>query len=260
MDHTLSKNPTIVIDQSPKRLSFRMIADANPHPPLALSPARKWQAPKRAAACTLSGDPASNLASALSAASSDVDWKRTKIILGVDEDPFAGGLAGLATALRCIEMLAQKRPAKLTVQTRSSLLLFALPVLRSLPGAGAVISIETVDEQLHSRLLAHQPRPIERLELVRTLKKTGFEVSLRVTPIIFQRESGAAIEKFADTLRAAECEISYHSIDQLLPFHAEKEIAPLMRARRLLVQNAERHLRNSLLVKSEVPQVLQAAC
>ena len=258
MDHKLSKNSLIVVDQSPNRLSFRVSPDAHSHPPLALSAARKWQAPKRATACILSGDPASNLASAFSAAAPDVNWDKARVLFGVDADPFADGLAGLSTALRCIEVIASRRPARFTIQTRSSLLLFALPVLRSLPNADAVISLETIDEQIHSRLLSHQPRPTERFELIRTLKKTGFGVSLRVTPIIFQRESGPAIEKFADAIRETGCELSYQPIDQLLPVQPEREIAPLMRARRLLVPNAERLVRNSLIVKADTPEVLQA--
>ncbi len=255
-----SANSIVVIDQSPERLAFRLCPEGGSVPPLALAETRRWQPPRRSAACVLRGNTAANLSSALSAAGDELDWSRSKIILGVDTDPFAGGLTHLADTLKSIELMASKRPARLTVQTRSSFLLFALPVLRSLPEFDCVVSLETLDEALHARLLSHLPRPTERLELARTLRATGLGVTLRVSPIIFQRDAAPTIDQFADTLVGMNCRASFSSLENLLPFQSEKALAPLIRARKLLAPNAARLLRNAMLVREGTTEALREAC
>lgn len=117
------------------------------------------------------------------------------IILGAKSDPFIPFQGKFDSALRVIETMAALRPSMLFIQTRSPLIVLALPVLKSLGNAVCVtVALETVDETEAVRLTPSLPRPNERIKTARTLKNFGIRTLIQLAPT-----SSSSIKKLAAT-------------------------------------------------------------
>lgn len=127
--------------------------------------------------------------------------RRTIVLLGANRDPlhpFEGRFDG---SLAFLSLFERYRPGLLMVQTRSPLIVLALPVLKRLGKHAAVsIGIETGSEQFNQRYAPQLPRVSERIKTVRALRRFGIETSIHVHPLLPYGEWRADAESFATLL------------------------------------------------------------
>ena len=127
--------------------------------------------------------------------------RRATVYLGISTDPFVPFEGKFDASMRFLEMFLRYTPGMLIVQTRSPLLVIAMPVFRKLGRHVAVtIPIETPSEEAAQRYTPGFPRVGERLRCASALRKFGIEVTLQVAPVLpygdWRTDAGA----FADLL------------------------------------------------------------
>ena len=86
---------------------------------------------------------------------------------------------------RCLQELLRYRPAKLTMHTRSHLILQDLELLRCFGSVLQVgVSITTDDEAIRSQFEPQAPSIKRRIELISTLKRNGINVYASIAPLL----------------------------------------------------------------------------
>lgn len=107
------------------------------------------------------------------------------IYFGVTTDPFHSFPKKFEVTMKCLSLFEIYRPSLLVVQTRSPLVISALPTLKLL-GNQAVVSIhlESPSEQAISRYTPGQPKIFERIIAADGLRQQGIKVQLCVSPIL----------------------------------------------------------------------------
>lgn len=107
----------------------------------------------------------------------------TTIILGANSDPFYPFEGKFHFTLKVIEALCESQVQQIVIQTRSPLIVLALPLLSSLRDKLVItMALESRDEQLHLRHSPQFPRPAERIKAARALKRAGFTVAIQAAP------------------------------------------------------------------------------
>ena len=111
--------------------------------------------------------------------------RETVFYFGVHADPFHPFDGKFDASMRMLDLLKRFQPGMVYVQTRSPLLVLALPQLQALGDSVAVtIPIETTSEAMVQRYTPGLPRAEERLKVARTLVNLGVEVTLQVGPLL----------------------------------------------------------------------------
>lgn len=111
--------------------------------------------------------------------------RQTHIVLGSTTDPFYPFDSKFDGSMKFLSLFEKYTPGLLTVQTRSPLIVLAMPVLTKLGRRAAVtIGIETPDEDAIRRYTPGLPRAEERLKAARALRSFGVEVTLQVAPVL----------------------------------------------------------------------------
>ncbi len=111
----------------------------------------------------------------------EVDIAEAIFIFGCSSDPFAAAGGNFAFSLRVVEYLAKIGPRLFCVQTRSPLVLLALPVLSSPACRTAVVFyLESRSDKVNAAISAYLPRPSERLQAIRALKRSHVHTILHV--------------------------------------------------------------------------------
>lgn len=107
------------------------------------------------------------------------------IYFGVTCDPFFPFEGKFDASIRFLQLFERYTPGLLVVQTRSPLLVIAMPVLRAL-GARAVVTVplETCLDEVAQRYTPGLPKIAERLRAVCALRRFGVEVTLQVSPLL----------------------------------------------------------------------------
>lgn len=118
-------------------------------------------------------------------------------------DPFAPFSGKFDASMRFLELFNRFIPGQLVVQTRSPLIVIALPVLKKLGARAAVtLGIETPSQQAADRYTPGLPQISERLRAANVLRRFNVEVTLQVGPVLpygdFRRSAG----EFAKLLAA----------------------------------------------------------
>lgn len=130
----------------------------------------------------------------------------TVIYLGMSSDPFLALDKKFDVTHACLELLSQYRPGLLVAQTRSPMVISALPLLKML-GDRAVVAmpIESPQENIIARYTPGQPRIRERLIAAEGLRRQGIQVNLMASPVLpygdFYRDAwdfAAMLSKHAD--------------------------------------------------------------
>ena len=86
---------------------------------------------------------------------------------------------------RCLETLQTYQPAKVTMHTRSHLILQDLPLLQSFGRSLSVgVSITTDDEEIRTQFEPHAPSIGRRLQLIRKLREAGVDVYVSISPLL----------------------------------------------------------------------------
>ena len=120
--------------------------------------------------------------------------ENTVVYFGTTTDPFLTLHKKFDVTMACLQILERYTPKLLVVQTRSPMVISALPTLKHL-GARAVVGIpvETFLEKAVLRYMPGKPRIAERIVAADGLRKQGIRVNLMVSPVLpygdFERDA-----------------------------------------------------------------------
>lgn len=113
------------------------------------------------------------------------ELSQTVIFFGMITDPFLSLPKKFSTTIACLEALCAARVGLVVVQSRSPLILAALPYLRNLQNrVVASLSVETYREDLAARYLPGKPSISERLSAATGLRRQGIQVQLVAAPLL----------------------------------------------------------------------------
>ncbi len=125
----------------------------------------------------------------------------TIVYLGTFTDPFHGFHRKFSQTMALIETLERYQPGRLVIQSRSRMLLTALPTLKSMSEtAFCVIPFESRLEGSILRYTPGQPRLEERLITAAGLRAQDIEVTFSVSPILPYGDTSGDAWKFAEVL------------------------------------------------------------
>ena len=123
------------------------------------------------------------------------------IFFGSYADPFFPFEGKFDASMRFLELFQRYTPGHLTVQTRSPLLVIALPVLKRLgKHVSVTLGIETHEEESVLRYTPGLPRVEERLKTATALRRFGVEVNLQVSPVLPYGDWRKDAKAFAEIL------------------------------------------------------------
>lgn len=107
------------------------------------------------------------------------------VIFGTTSDPFLSFHKKFDVTTRCLELFERYVPGRLLVQTRSPMVISALPTLRRLrENCLVVVPIESHQERSIVRYTPGMPRIAERLVATEGMRRQGIPVTLSVSPIL----------------------------------------------------------------------------
>lgn len=107
------------------------------------------------------------------------------ICLGAVTDPFLPFEGRFHASLKFLELFLRYKPGLLLVQTRSPLIVLAMPVLRKLGKQVSVtIAVETCDQKVANQYIPALPAVEERIKAAAALRNFGVEVHLQVAPLL----------------------------------------------------------------------------
>lgn len=125
----------------------------------------------------------------------------TVVYFGTTTDPFVAFHKKFDVTTACLELLGQYKPGRLVVQTRSPMIIAALPTLKYLgEQAVAAIPIETHLERSVARYTPGMPRIAERLVAAQGLRRQGVAVNITVSPVLPYGDSYRDAWDFAELL------------------------------------------------------------
>jgi DNA repair photolyase len=121
------------------------------------------------------------------------------IYFGTTTDPFFPFEGKFDASMKFLELFRRYTPGMLHVQTRSPLIVLALPVFKTLAKHVSVtIGLETALEESVQRYTPGLPRVEERLKTATALRKFGIEVALQVSPVLpygdWRKDAGSFAE------------------------------------------------------------------
>jgi hypothetical protein len=104
---------------------------------------------------------------------------------GVGTDPFHPFDQKFDASMKLLELLAKYRPGMVFIQTRSPLIVIAMPQLAKLGGHCAVnVPIETTDERMRRLYTPNLPKVEERISMITALRRFGIEVNIQAGPLL----------------------------------------------------------------------------
>ena len=111
--------------------------------------------------------------------------RTASIYFGVTADPFLPFHGKFDATMKFLNLFQKYTPGLLVVQTRSPLIVLALPVLQKLGTHAAVtMGLETPSDDVVQRYTPGLPRVEERLKAANALRRFGVEVTLQVSPVL----------------------------------------------------------------------------
>jgi hypothetical protein len=157
----------------------------------------------------------------------------TTIYLGVASDPFSSNTGHFEVSMRFIELFKRYKPGLLVVQTRSPLVVLAMPVLRALEKSARVtLAIETPLEEVAQRYTPGLPRVQERWKVADALRKLGVQVGIQVNPLLPYGEWRSDAAAFAAQISAHADSIHVRGLHDGSP-RMERRLRRLPLAQRL---------------------------
>lgn len=113
------------------------------------------------------------------------ELSRSVLCLGTVTDPFFPFEGKFHASLKFLELFTKYRPGLLIVQTRSPLLVLAMPVLRKLGRSVSIsMGIETHCEKFAGRYTPELPSVEDRVRAINTMRGFGIEVNIQVSPLL----------------------------------------------------------------------------
>ena len=127
--------------------------------------------------------------------------RQSTIYLGTTCDPFYPFEGKFDASIKFLEMFQRYTPGQLVIQTRSPLIVIAIPVLKRLGERAAVtIGIETHLDDVVRRYTPGLPRVEDRLKTATALRRFGVQVSLQVAPVLPYGDWRSEAGRFAEVL------------------------------------------------------------
>lgn len=164
-------------------------------------------------------NPMHELEKSLMRLSSQGVLRSARVYFGVTTDPFMPFESKFDASMKFLDLFQKYTPGMLTIQTRSPLIVLALPVFRRLGKHVAVtIGVETPCEDVVRAYTPGLPRVSERLKAAEALRKFGVEVTLQVCPVLPYGDWRGDAESFARTL--LECADFVH----VKPFNSGSDL------------------------------------
>lgn len=109
----------------------------------------------------------------------------SKIFFSSATDPYQYLELEYRLSRRCLQELVRYQPARITMHTRSHLILQDLELLKSFGDKLQVgVSITTDDESIRKRFEPDAPSIARRIELIRTLSENGVQVYASLAPLL----------------------------------------------------------------------------
>ena len=123
------------------------------------------------------------------------------IYLGTTSDPFHPFDGKFNASMKFLELFLRYVPGMLCVQTRSPLIVLALPVFKTLGDHVQItFALETPLEESVRRYTPGLPRVDDRLRTIDTLRRFGIPVALQVSPVLPYGDWKGDAGAFADLL------------------------------------------------------------
>ncbi len=123
------------------------------------------------------------------------------IYFGTSGDPFHPFDGKFEASMKFLQLFERYVPGLLVVQTRSPLVVLALPVLQKLGDHAAVtIALETDDNEAIRRYTPDIPLCEDRLKAATALRRFGIEVTLQVAPVLPYGDWKSDAQRFAHVL------------------------------------------------------------
>lgn len=113
------------------------------------------------------------------------ELRESTVYFGVEHDPFHPFDGKFETSLRFVRIIERYQPALLFIQTRSPLIVLALPELCRLKKRLIVtVPIESPSENTIARYTPSQPSVEDRLKCIRVLRSKGILVQIQIAPVL----------------------------------------------------------------------------
>lgn len=126
---------------------------------------------------------------------------RAQIYFGTTTDPFFPFEGKFDASIKFLEIFQRYTPGMLTVQTRSPLIVIAMPVFKRLGKHAAVtIGVESLLDESVRRYTPGLPKVAERLKTAMALRRFGVEVTLQVSPVLPYGDWRKDAKRFAEIL------------------------------------------------------------
>ncbi|MCB0320390.1 MAG: hypothetical protein KDD60_05635 [Bdellovibrionales bacterium] len=127
--------------------------------------------------------------------------RKSVFILGVNNDPFHPFDGRFDASMRFLSLFERYLPGVLCIQTRSPLIVLALPVLKKL-GQHCLVNfaVETSSEEAVRRYCPALPRLEERFKAIRALNRFQIPLRIQVTPVLPYGDWRRDAMRFAELL------------------------------------------------------------
>ena len=123
------------------------------------------------------------------------------VYLGTTTDPFFPFEGKFDSSMRFLELFQRYTPGMLHVQTRSPLIVIAMPVFKRLGKNCAItLGLETPCDEAVARYTPGLPRVEERLKTARALRRFGIETNIQVSPLLPYGDWKGDAKNFAEIL------------------------------------------------------------
>src|SRR5262249_14743199 len=125
------------------------------------------------------------------------------LYFGMATDPFYAFPKKFEMTMKCVELIERYQPGLLVLQSRSPMILSALPMLKLFGSrAVAVIPLETPQERVIQQFTPGQASAADRISAADGLRKQGVRVNLQVSPVLpygdFYRDAWSFAELLAE--------------------------------------------------------------
>ena len=139
-----------------------------------------------------------------------------RIAIGTATDPYQPFEREKEITRGCLRVLARRSGLRLSITTKSDLVLRDLDLLRVIAGRSSLhvnVTITTLDRRLASFLEPRAPTPTRRLAAVRALAAEGIETGVFLMPVLPGLTDGArAIEDVASAAASAGARYLCHQV------------------------------------------------
>lgn len=127
--------------------------------------------------------------------------RSSTIYFGTTTDPFLPFEHKFDASMKFLDLFRRYTPGLLVVQTRSPLIVIAMPVLSKLgKNCSVTIGVETCLEESVRRYTPGLPRIEERLKTATALRRFGVEVTIQASPLLPYGDWKADSERLAQLL------------------------------------------------------------